>query len=103
MPLKADCMVLSNRTSRKIKNLIVFFRMQNGRETQDDRQSIKCSRYVKTAPKNFKKYHKQLFLEKIQNGRTIQDVATHYFFGFSLKLFDFSTDQKNKIHFGFVI
>jgi hypothetical protein len=30
----------------------------------------------------FKKYYRKLFLKKIQNGRTIQDVATHYIFCF---------------------
>jgi hypothetical protein len=70
--------------------------MQNGGGTQDDRQSIKFSRYVKTAPKNFnlwnlviRLYLKNKKKKKIQNGRTIQDVATHYIF----LLFDFSTDQ----------
>jgi hypothetical protein len=30
-----------------------FFRMQDGEKIQDGRQSLNCSRYVKTAPKNF--------------------------------------------------
>jgi hypothetical protein len=61
---------------------MAFF-MQNDAEMQDGRQSIKCSRYVKTAPKNIKKKnHREQFLKKIQNGRTIQDVAIHYIFCF---------------------
>jgi hypothetical protein len=67
--VKADFMVLLKKNK---KNL-----MQNGGEIQDGRQRIKCSRYVKTAPKNFKKYHRQLVFKKIQNGRTI-----HYIFCF---------------------
>jgi hypothetical protein len=42
---EADFMVLLNSWP--------FLRMQNGGETQDGRQSIKCSRYVKSAPKYF--------------------------------------------------
>jgi hypothetical protein len=79
--------------------------MQNGGEIQGGRQNIKCSRYVKTAPKNSINIIKNCFKKKIQNCRTIQDVATlpTTFFVFSLQLFDFSTDQKNKIHFGSAI
>jgi hypothetical protein len=51
---KADFMVLLDSLYlKKIKNLVAFYRMQNGGEIQDGRQGIKCSRYVKTAPKNF--------------------------------------------------
>jgi hypothetical protein len=51
---KADFMVLlDNLDVRKIKKTFGFFRIQNGAEIQDGRQRIKCSKYVKTAPKNF--------------------------------------------------
>jgi hypothetical protein len=35
------------------KSCGLFFRMQNGGEIQNSRQSIECSRYVNTAPQNF--------------------------------------------------
>jgi hypothetical protein len=34
--------------------------------------------------------------KKIQNGRTIQDVASHSFSVFSQQLFDFSNDHNTK-------
>jgi hypothetical protein len=38
--------------SRKKKILLALFKIQNGGEIQDDRQTIKCSRFVKNDANN---------------------------------------------------
>jgi hypothetical protein len=70
--------------------------MQNGGEIQDD-----CQTNQKFKPLEFGKlgYLKNI----IENCLKKYKLAEQSNFVVSLQLFDFSTDQKNKIHYGFVI